>query len=160
MIGISRTTAIVEERFLPQASAQPLTLVPSPPKFKPDLEEEDDEVPVKKSSNNNGKRKRKGIPVEEEDDYPSDDGICISAPTYNSERGEGERPSISLLSLPKYHSNHGNIHSIQLNTSEDSNGLEYPVLNHEKEKKSSSTLDAIKNFWKSVDDQNYFQPYR
>jgi hypothetical protein len=64
---------------------------------------------------------------------------------------------MSLLSLPKYHSNHG---SIQLNTSEDINRLEYPVLNHEKEKKSISSLDAIKNFWKSVDDQNYFQPYR
>lgn len=139
---------------------QPPTLVPSPTKYKPDLEEEDDEVPVKKSSSNNGKRKRKGVPTEEEDDYPSDDGICIPAPIYNTETGEGERPTISLRSLRKYHSNHGNIDSIQPNTSEDVDLSEFLVLNHEKDKKSSSSIECIKNFWKSVEDQNYFQPYR
>lgn len=156
-IGISRwSTAIVDESFIPKESSQPLVSIPSPTKGKPEVqaEEEYDEVPVKKSNSNIG-RKRKGIQTEE-DDYPSDDDICISAPTYNSETGEGDRPSVSLLSLPKF---------MKQNTSaEDTyNGstLEFSPVNYDtKEKKpTSASMDVIKNFWKFIDDQNYFQPY-
>ena len=127
-------------------------------------DKEENEVPASKglSSTAAAKRKRKTagdkkaeLLVEEAFDFTTE-------PLYNSETGEGERPTISSLSLPPFTFNP--IHQ-SADTAYDDNTANQlpssiPILTLIQKKKNSAAFnEAVNKFWKTIEEDNYFQPF-
>ena len=119
------------------------------------------------------KRKRKGVatkPAKEAFDS-AHEAFTVKS-TFNSETDEGERPTVSSLSLPPF-SLHPTFPSISRGTNHladstvlsdfsfGSEGmLRTPHLTLAQKKKNDTAFnDAANKFWKMIEDDNYFQPF-
>ena len=127
-------------------------------------DKEENEVPASKglSSTAAAKRKRKTagdkkaeLLVEEAFDFTTE-------PLYNSETGEGERPTISSLSLPPFTFNPTNQSADAAYDENTANQLpsSIPILTLIQKKKNSAAFnEAVNKFWKTIEEDNYFQPF-
>jgi hypothetical protein len=134
---------------------------------------DDEEIRGKKGklSSIAGKRKRKGAiqAMEEEDlEAESADEFSIPPPTFDSETGVGERPTVSLLSLPRFLFNkkipsstnqHNFLTDASLPPPSSMNEGDQQACSPLKQEKKTASNEAVKKFWKLIDEQNYFQPF-
>jgi hypothetical protein len=139
---------------------------------------EDNEILSKKGSSSSAalKRKRKAVNPKQAGELEVD---CIyelitKAPLFDSETGEGERPTVSALSLPPFSSNHfitspalsnsdpadGTSPLTEISSENQTNPAVVPLAAPLKKKNGSATSEAInKMFWKTIENENYFQPF-
>ena len=139
---------------------------------------EDNEILSKKGSNSSAalKRKRKAVNPKQAEDLDVDCmyELLSKTPLFDSETGEGERPTVSALSLPPFSFNHqitspalsafGPADSTSPLTESSSeaqiNSAVVPLAVPLKKKNGSAASEAInKMFWKTIENENYFQPF-
>ena len=181
-IGISRCTAIVHSSFMPEkllSSTVQLSTSVFPRDRIGNRESESKQGSTINSKRGispaaASKRKRKALisPVVEDskdDQIPSTD---LNRPVYDSETGEGTRPTVSYLapqsSLIDYicvssspTTKDGSV--MQTETCSDikapTSTVEPSVPNSAKPKPRTAASNTINKFWKLIDDENYFQPF-
>ena len=175
-IGISRCTAIVHSSFMPQKllsnPVQPSASVSS--------------IGNRESGNSQGntvnskrgisppaasKRKRKAL-ISMDPEEVQEDHLESYRPIYDSETGEGTRPTTSYLAPQSSLLDYVFVSSsppsndsllVQTVTTSDSKipvpTVEPPLSNGTKLKPRSAASNTINKFWKLIDEENYFQPF-
>lgn len=168
---------------MPSNQPAPLAVSTGPPTFRDKKKNDECEMsvdneilPKKGSSSSAGlKRKRKAVNLKQPDELDAD---CMyellnKLPLFDSETGEGDRPTVSALSLPPFSFNHISTSSTLSNSytadgtspltersSENQNSSAAPPLAAPLKKKNGSVaLEAISKFWKTIENENYFQPF-
>ena len=125
------------------------------------------------SSAASAKRKRKGVVTKQaKESLDSVYETLAAKHNFNSETGEGERPTVSSLSLPPF-----SLHPTFPSMSPCTNNLaESTVLSDlsqvsevmpptphltlaQRKKNNTAFNDAVHKFWKMIEDDNYFQPF-
>lgn len=183
-VGISRCTAIVSASFMPSNQPVPLAAQTGPQssrdkKKNDDIDvSEDNEILSKKGSSSSAalKRKRKAVNPKQAEDLDVD---CMyelpsKPPLFDSETGEGERPTVSELSLPPFSFNNfmtspalsnsnradGTSPLTESSTENQTTSAVVPSAAPLKKKNGSAACEAInKMFWKTIETENYFQPF-
>jgi hypothetical protein len=139
---------------------------------------EDNEVLSKKGSSSSAalKRKRKAVIPKQAGELELDCTyeMLTQPPLFDSETGEGERPTVSALSLPPFSFNHfitspalSNSHPAdgtspltESSSENQTNPAVVPLAAPLKKKNGSAASEAItKMFWKTIENENYFQPF-
>ena len=173
---------MVRASFMPSKLAGSLQILVAPlpngdRKRNGEYEDNQGEGPVKKeSSAAAAKRKRKGAALKQVIDLYADtaDELFFTLPTFNSETGEGERPTVSSLSLPPFAftfqpsfptTSPKNSHLADASMpydqiSEKHSAFLPPQLTLAQKKKSDAAMtEAVNKFWKTIEEDNYFQPF-
>ena len=176
--GISRCTAIVSASFMPLKPTRTLLPLIASVERKKDINEHDPEEDVTYMTSGSSsaapvKRKRKGAVMKQGIEVSeSTFDVLVPTSSFNSETGEGERPTISSLSLPPF-SLHSTFPSISLRANHSTNDaicfetsvsseviLPVPHLTLAQKKKNDIAFhDSVNKFWKTIEDENYFQPF-
>lgn len=117
------------------------------------------------------KRKRKALSSVDPEEV-QEDHLELNRPIYDSETGEGTRPTVSYLAPQSSLFDYVFVSSsppsndsllVQTVITSDSKTpvptVEPPVSNSTKLKPRSVVSNTINKFWKLIDEENYFQPF-